>query len=81
MNASVLEIFVERGCASCCRVLALVTSYAEKRKAHLQIFERERDAQVFVRRNVLVCPATYLNGRLLFYGEFTEDALSKHMRS
>jgi hypothetical protein len=80
MNPSVIEVFVEPGCKSCCGVISLVTSYAQKRQVNLKIFDRERDAQVFTKRNVVVCPATYLNGRLLFYGEFTEDALNKHIR-
>jgi hypothetical protein len=80
MNPSVIKVFVEPGCKSCCRVISLVTSYAQKRRLDLRIFDRERDAQVFRDRNVVVCPATYVNDRLVFYGEFTEEALSKHIR-
>lgn len=75
-----IEVFVEPGCTSCNRVIALVTSFARKRRLDLRIFDRERDTEVFLKRKVVVCPATYVNNRLVFYGEFTEEALSKHIR-
>jgi len=81
MTSHTIEVFVERGCKACCVVISLVTSYAQKRKLILRIFDREQDAQVFADRNVVVCPATYINNRLAFYGEFTEEALGKLIRS
>ncbi|MBI4535324.1 MAG: thioredoxin family protein [Ignavibacteriae bacterium] len=75
-----IEVFVEPGCTSCNKVIAMVTSFAKRQKLHLSIFDRERDTDVFLNRKVMVCPATYVNNRLVFYGEFTEEALSKHIR-
>lgn len=80
MNSHTIEVFVEAGCKACCGVISIVTSYAQKHRLDLKIFDRERDARAFRDRNVVICPATYVNNQLVFYGEFTEEALARHIR-
>lgn len=78
MMSDTIEVFVESGCASCSKVITVVTSFARKHKLQLSVFDRDQDTDVFLNRKVVVCPATYVNNRLVFYGEFTEESLSKH---
>jgi Thioredoxin domain len=80
MNSHTIEIFVEPDCSSCSRVISLVTSFTKKRNLYLRIFDRQRNADEFLERMVVVCPATFVNNRLAFYGEFTEEALNNHIR-
>lgn len=80
MNSHTIEVFVEPGCKSCDTVISLVRSLAREQRLVLRIFDRERDARVFLDRNIVVCPATFVNNHLAFYGEFTEEAMRKHIR-
>lgn len=81
MNPQIIEVFVEPGCKTCNKVVSLVHSFAQKRRLEMRVFDRERDSQVFLERNVVVCPATYIDSQLAFYGEFTEEALVKLIRT
>jgi Thioredoxin domain len=64
---------------SCNRLIALVTQYAQKNRLNMRILKRENDAQEFENNNIVACPATRLDGRLLFYGEFSEEMLDTYI--
>ena len=74
MTTTRIEVFIERNCKSCYRVISLL----KRLRADLTIFERERDKRLFSERNVLIVPATFIDGRLAFYGEFTEEEFINH---
>jgi hypothetical protein len=80
MNSDVIEIFVERGCSSCARVKSLVEEVVRDTGASLRTILREASPQEFSERNVMICPATFVNGELAFYGEFSAESLKRRLQ-
>lgn len=74
---NVVDVFVEKDCRTCDNVLRLLRS-SFKSKVEVNVFERHRHLELFRKHRVSICPATFLNRRLMFYGEFSEkDLLTK----
>jgi glutaredoxin len=71
MKRNLVEVFVERDCPSCEEVRSMLNNYSDHPSVDVQIYEREKDKATFQGRHVLVCPATFINQRLAFYGVFT----------
>ncbi len=78
MTGNIIEIFVEETCSTCSRVIEDVSTFVRGTDIAVRIFRREADPETFRERNVLICPATFVNGRLSFYGEVSTEALRKH---
>jgi hypothetical protein len=78
MTNAVIEVFVEQGCSSCARVTSLVEEVirAERQSGR----SSGSESQEFGERNVVVCPATFINGRLAYYGEFSAGSLKKRLQ-
>ncbi len=74
---NVVDVFVEKDCRACGKVLTLLQS-SFKGKVEVNVFERHLHPELFRRHRVSICPATFVNRRLVFYGEFSErDLLAK----
>ena len=74
-----LEVFVEQDCPSCEEVVSLVNEYRNDPSIELQIYEREKNASLFRERRVLICPAIFVDHRLVFYGAFTMNELARYL--
>lgn len=74
-----LEVFVERDCPSCEEVVSIVSKYRDDPSVQLQIYERETNASVFHKRRVVICPATFIDHRLVFYGAVTISELARYL--
>lgn len=74
-----VEVFVERDCPSCEEVLKLVDTYRDDSSIDVQVYEREAHAPVFRERRVVICPATFVDHRLVFYGAFTMNELARYL--
>jgi predicted thioredoxin/glutaredoxin len=79
MGAPVIEVFVEQTCQACRAVLGLVEAVSRRLGCRATVFTREQDNETFRARRVLITPATFINGRLAFYGEFSPAALEKKL--
>ena len=75
-TGAVVEVFVERDCPACNDVIALLNNERNPGQLEVRVYERDRDLEHFHRRGVLICPATYVNNRLAFYGSFTTKELT-----
>ena len=80
MTNTVIEVFIERECSSCARVTSLVAEVLRDTDASIRTILRETNPQQFVERNVVICPATFINGKLVFYGEFSAGSLKKRLQ-
>jgi hypothetical protein len=74
-----LEVFIERDCPSCEEVIGVVNRYRHDPWVDLQIYVREKNASIFRERRVVICPATFVDQRLLFYGAFTLNELARYL--
>jgi hypothetical protein len=79
MKTNFIEVFVEENCPACNSMLSLAQRFVNDVSVELRVFNRQRDPEMFRRRHVVICPATFVNNKLVFYGEFTADALEKHL--
>ena len=75
-----IEVFVEKNCRTCDEVLAVIAAFAAQVSVAVSVFDRECDPTVFRERRVLISPATFVNGRLAFYGNFSLGALRHHVQ-
>lgn len=66
-----IEVFVENNCPACDVALASAISAAKECSTNLRVFQREIDRDIFRQRGIAVCPATFVDGKLSFYGEFS----------
>jgi predicted thioredoxin/glutaredoxin len=79
MKKELIEVFTEKNCSSCEEVLLILTRISSRCAFDLRIYKREEDRQIFHERHVVICPATFLNGRLVFYGTFTFEAFTNKL--
>jgi len=75
-----IELFLEPGCRGSSTVLNVVNTVAETLELDVQIWLRDRDAAEFMRRGVLICPATFIAGRLAFYGPITDEDIHAYLQ-
>jgi len=80
MTNAVIEVFIEQGCSSCARVTSLVEDVIRDTGASIRTILRETNPQEFGVRNVVICPATFVNGKLAFYGEFSAELLRTRLQ-
>ena len=67
-------VFVEPECVSCERVLNTVKVVKRNFKVdHLIVIDRSADPEYCRKFGVIIFPATFINGRLAFYGEFSVE--------
>lgn len=66
-----IEVFVDDHCSSCEAVVRSLKPFAENGLIVLRIYQKGRDDSLFATRNVTCTPATYVNRRAAFHGEFT----------
>jgi hypothetical protein len=66
-----VEVFVEKDCPSCEEVMTVVGPLSRDRSIELRVYDRERHRDAFRERRVVICPATFVDQRLVFYGAFT----------
>ncbi len=76
-----IEIFVERNCPACKKVLDVVNFFRTHQNIAITIFEWEKNSEAFHERKVIICPATFINSKLAFYGEFTANLLYQRLIS
>ena len=80
MTQAVVEVFVEQGCSSCARVTSLVEDVIRDTGASIRTILRETHPAEFSERNVVICPATFVNGKLAFYGEFSAESFKSRLQ-
>ncbi|MDE3056725.1 MAG: thioredoxin family protein [Bacteroidota bacterium] len=80
MKKHLVEIFVEKNCRACEEVVTTIARFISYPDIDVRVFNRETDSSVFRERNVVVCPATFVNHRLVFYGGFQTQALEKYLQ-
>ncbi|MBI4418182.1 MAG: thioredoxin family protein [Ignavibacteriales bacterium] len=81
MNAHIIEVFIEKNCKACSEVLEVIESFVRQYRVSLQVYDRKEHAKVFRERSVVVCPATFVDKRLAFYGAFSSAELSSYLQS
>lgn len=74
-----IEIFIEKGCTACEAVLAVVFDAMKNSDAVVLVFEREKHSEEFVERHVVICPATFIDSKLAFYGEFSNKDFNERL--
>ena len=81
MKNNVIEVFIEKNCRSCEEALHAIESLVDQFCLNLHVYDRHTDRDVFLARSVMVCPATFVNNRLAFYGSFSSEELSRYIKS
>lgn len=77
-----MKVFVENNCRACENVLRMVNDMNKNRLiSKLIIINREDDPEECLNHNVLVYPAVYIDGELIFYGEFTIDEALEYAKN
>ncbi len=79
VGKKVVEVFVERDCPACEEVVSLVSEYRDDPSIELRIYDRHKNATAFRERRVMICPATFVDQRLVFYGAFTMNELARYL--
>jgi predicted thioredoxin/glutaredoxin len=72
-----IDVFVESYCSACVSVVRMLRKLAANSALELRIYHRSSDASEFVARRVFITPATFIDSRLAFYGEFSEGDLKR----
>ncbi len=80
MIKHLVEIFVEQHCPPCEEVLSAVEGFSNDTTLEVRVYEREKDFSIFQEREILICPATFVNRRLIFYGAFTSKQLEQYVK-
>lgn len=75
----VVEVFVEKHCPSCEEVVNVIDTYRNHPSVEVRIYDRETDVAAFQDRRVMICPATFVDHRLIFYGAFTLNELAPYL--
>ncbi|MDT8324780.1 MAG: hypothetical protein RRA94_11765 [Bacteroidota bacterium] len=71
-----VEIFLDGECSSTDPVLAAVDEAARSYALEICLYYRDRHAEEFLRRGIIICPATYIAGMLAFYGPMSSDEIT-----
>lgn len=79
MSKRLIEVFVENDCRSCNEVISVLGKFSGNPSVELRVYDRTKDAAAFQERNILVCPATFVNQRLVFYGAFTLSEIVRYL--
>lgn len=66
-----IEVFVESSCRSCEAVLHVLRGFIRDKNIEISLHHRGTDSQVFQARKISITPATFIDGKLAFYGEFS----------
>ena len=80
MNPNVVAVFIEKNCQACREVLGVINSIMTQYGISLRVYDRQEHEKVFRDRSVIVCPATFVNNRLAFYGAFTREEFSQQLK-
>ncbi|MEX1137767.1 MAG: thioredoxin family protein [Bacteroidota bacterium] len=80
MNPNIVEVFIEKNCQACKEVLDVINSIMAQYGISLRVYDRQEHKNVFRDRSVIVCPATFVNNRLAFYGAFSSAELSQYLK-
>lgn len=78
---TIIEVFIESYCAACVTVVRVLKKLVTNPAFELRIYHRHDDPSEFKARQVTIIPATFINNRLVFYGEFTETELKRQLES
>ena len=79
MKQNNLELFIEKNCPACEDVLRTLHQFARQYGIEFRKYDRDTQSQLFRERRIFICPATFLNGRLLFYGTFSTEMLQSKL--
>lgn len=75
MKRNHLELFFEKNCPVCEEVLQTLHLFARHHGLEFHTYDRDRESKAFRERRVFICPATFLNGCLVFYGTVSTEVL------
>lgn len=78
MKANV-SLFIEEKCPACERALDIVRSIQHLCRISVTVYERKKDAKLFSQHGVVICPATFIDNELIFYGDFTREQFLKQL--
>jgi hypothetical protein len=78
--AVVVEVFLERGCRSSATVIEAVNCAADRLHLDVRVHFRDRDALEFMRRGILICPATFIGKALAFYGPMDANEILEYIQ-
>jgi len=76
-----IMIFIEPNCIACEQVLRTIRAFQKEALVErLVVIDRSEDPATCRHFGIVVFPATLLNGRLAFYGEFSLENLKEYLR-
>lgn len=76
-----MVVLVEPNCIACVRVLHIARILRDKGiVSNLLIIDRIDDPATSRNYGVVVFPATFINGHLAFYGEFSIEGVNRFLR-
>lgn len=76
---NLVEVFVEENCTACEAVLNALEQISFELQFAKKVFRRESDEEEFRSRGVPILPATFINRKLVFYGEFSKNDFDRQL--
>ncbi len=70
-----VEIFLEYGCRSNAPLIDALQTASAHVSLTITVFIRGKDSAEFLRRGIVISPATFIDGRLAFYGPVTANEI------
>ena len=75
-----IMVFIEPNCLACENVLQTIRALQENALVEcLAIIDRCKDPALCVRFGIVIFPATFINGKLVFYGEFSLGDVEEYL--
>jgi alkyl hydroperoxide reductase subunit AhpF len=79
MAKNLIEVFVEPHCPSCESVMSTVNVIAGNPANELHVYDRQKHLAAFEERHIFICPATFVNHKLVFYGVFSLNEIACYL--
>ncbi len=76
-----LEVFIESGCKACVGALYSIRNLQSGMPLDVIVYRREKNKDVFRERKVVITPAIFIEGVLMFYGEVSPEDIKKKVYS
>ncbi|OGU74700.1 MAG: hypothetical protein A3H45_13340 [Ignavibacteria bacterium RIFCSPLOWO2_02_FULL_55_14] len=76
---NLVEVFVEENCTACLAVLSILEHSSAELLLTKKIFHRDKDWEEFQSRGITILPATFINRKLAFYGEFSQSDFHRQL--
>lgn len=76
-----LDVFIEPDCKACISVMYSIREVQSQLSINVKVYRRDVDREVFRDRNVIITPAIFIDGKLIFYGEVSPEKIREKIQN